>query len=235
MKKKKNKKDTIKVIIPALNEAASIGKIIQEIPSFVEEIIVVDNNSTDTTAKVAGQSGATVLEEKQIGYGYACLRGLTYLEKDPPNIVVFLDGDYSDYPEEMESIVLPIINKKVDFVLGARVAQLREPYALSPQQRYGNALACWLLKKLYGGKFSDLGPFRAIRWNRLKELKMKDKTYGWTIEMQLKVLRHHIPYLEVPVRYRNRIGHSKVSGTVKGTLSAGVKILGWIAKFYFSK
>jgi glycosyltransferase involved in cell wall biosynthesis len=233
--KKTTAPSSIKVIIPALNEAASIGQVLDEIPKMVTEVVVVDNGSTDATAKIAQQHGATVLKENRKGYGYACLCGLAYLDKNPPEIVVFLDGDYSDFPADLSSIVAPLINEKKDFVVGARVAAHRSAGALTPQQIFGNALACWLMKLLYGGTFTDLGPFRAIKWNTLKDLKMRDTTYGWTVEMQLKVLHKKIPYCEVPVRYRNRIGHSKVSGTVKGTLLAGYKILGWITTFYFSK
>lgn len=232
---KKVSTPTIKVIIPALNEAASIGQVLAEIPSIVNEVVVVDNGSTDATAKLAKQLGATVLIEKQKGYGNACLCGLAYLASVPPEIVVFLDGDYSDFPTDLDNLVAPILNHKADFVVGARVASQRSSGALTPQQIFGNGLACWLMKGLYGARFTDLGPFRAIKWEALQRLHMRDTTYGWTVEMQLKVLHKKIPYTEVPVRYRNRIGQSKVSGTLKGTLLAGYKILGWIFAFYFSK
>ena len=203
------------------------------IPKYVAEVVVVNNGSTDHTASVAAKAGATVLHESRRGYGYACLKGIDYLKEHPPEIVVFLDGDYSDYPEELPLLTDPIHQGKVDFVVGARRSEGREKGALTPQQIFGNALACTLMRWLYGGQFTDLGPFRALRWERLQELQMQDKTYGWTVEMQLKVLRHQVPYQEVPVRYRNRIGTSKVSGTVKGTIFAGVKIIGWIIKYYF--
>ncbi len=235
MKENKPSIPCIKVIIPALNEAASIGQVIDELPALVTEVVVVDNGSTDHTALVAQKHGATVLQEKRKGYGYACLCGLEYLSLNPPQIVVFLDGDYADYPADLALLVTPILQHQAEFVLGARAAALREPKSLTPQQLFGNALACWLLKILYGGTFTDLGPFRAIQWECLQSLNMQDKTYGWTIEMQLKILRQKRTYIEVPVRYRNRIGQSKVSGTVKGTLMAGYKILGWIFKFYFTK
>ena len=225
----------IGVIIPALNEEKSIAHVLREIPAEVREVVVVDNGSSDQTAAVAQKAGATVLQELQKGYGYACLKGLDYFRQDPPDIVVFLDGDYSDYPEDLALLLAPMLSGKADFVVGARRASHRDKGALTPQQIFGNALACWLMKILYGGQFTDLGPFRAIRWETLQQLQMTDKTYGWTVEMQLKVLRYKIPYQEVPVRYRQRIGVSKVSGTIKGTIFAGVKILGWVFKYYFQK
>lgn len=228
---------TIKVIIPAFNEEKSIAKVIADIPDFVEEIVVVNNNSTDQTAQVAVKAGATVLTEKSKGYGYACLKGINYLsQKDKtPDILVFLDGDFSDFPEELTKVIQPIKNNNADFVVGARVKELRESGSLTPQQVFGNWLACFLMKILYKSSFTDLGPFRAIRWSTLEKLQMSDKTYGWTIEMQLKVLRQKIAYQEVPVSYKKRIGVSKVSGTVKGTIFAGMKIMGWIFKHYLSK
>ena len=227
----------IKVIIPAFNEEKSIAKVIAEIPDLVEEIVVVNNNSTDQTVQVSTKAGATVITEKSKGYGYACLKGIDYLsQKDKtPEILVFLDGDFSDFPQELTKVIQPILDNKADFVVGARVKELRESGSLTPQQVFGNCLACFLMKILYQSSFTDLGPFRAIRWDTLKNLKMSDKTYGWTIEMQLKVLRQEISYQEVPVSYKKRIGVSKVSGTVKGTIFAGVKIIGWIFKHYLSK
>jgi len=225
----------IVVIIPALNEEKSISKVVNSIPNIVDEIIVINNGSDDSTAIKASISGAKVIHEYRKGYGYACLKGIDYLNKNPPDIVVFLDGDYSDYPEDLEAIIKPILEKNMQFVIGARVKFLREKGALTPQQIFGNTLACLLMRLLYKANFTDLGPFRAIGWKNLVALEMSDKTYGWTIEMQLKVLRRKIKYIEVPVRYRKRIGYSKVSGTVKGTIMAGYKILTWIGKFYFSK
>lgn len=227
----------IKVIIPAFNEEKSIAKVIDEIPSIVQEVVVVNNCSTDQTALVAKKAGATVLIENNKGYGYACLKGIEYLAKKnhPPDIVVFLDGDFSDFPQELIKVVQPIIAQEVDFVVGARVKTLRETGSLTPQQIFGNWLACFLMKLLYKSSFTDLGPFRAIRWETLEKLKMSDKTYGWTVEMQLKILREKIPYQEVPVSYKRRIGVSKVSGTVKGTIFAGMKIIGWIFKHYLEK
>jgi len=228
-------KERIAVIIPVFNEVTSISKVISDLPQRVDEIVVVDNGSTDATGKAAEQAGATVLLEKRKGYGHACLKGMEYLSKTPPDILVFLDGDYSDFPEELDKIIAPILSGTADFVVGARKKVFREAGAMTPQQVFGNALACTLMRWLYGSRFTDLGPFRAIRWKTLQQLKMQDKTYGWTVEMQLKVLRKKIPYAEIPVHYRKRIGTSKVSGTVKGTILAGVKILGWIGRFYFSQ
>jgi glycosyltransferase involved in cell wall biosynthesis len=225
----------IVVIIPAFNEALSIGYVIEALPNHVHEIIVVDNNSTDLTQDIAKKKGATVLFEPKKGYGHACLKGISYLENDPPDIVVFLDGDYSDFPEDLDVLVAPLIKKEARFVLGSRTKNLREKGSLTPQQIFGNALACFLMRILYKSTFTDLGPFRALGWNDLLSIEMQDKTYGWTVEMQLKILRRKIPYLEIPVRYRKRIGTSKVSGTLKGTVMAGYKILTWIGKFYFSK
>jgi glycosyltransferase involved in cell wall biosynthesis len=225
----------IKVIIPAYNEENAITQVIAAIPAVVSEIIVVDNNSTDATGKKAHNAGATVLFEERKGYGYACLKGLDYIAQQElkPDIVVFLDGDYSDYPEELTTIIAPILANKVDFVIGARVKQLREPGSMTPQQVFGNWLACFLMKLFFKSKFTDLGPFRAIKYDSLMALKMEDKTYGWTVEMQLKVLKQKMSYIEIPVRYKNRIGVSKVSGTVKGTIMAGIKIIGWIFKYAF--
>lgn len=227
----------IKVIIPAYNEEQSIGKVIAEIPGIVSEIIVVDNNSTDGTSEIAKIAGATVLFENRKGYGYACLKGMEYISEaeKKPDIVVFLDGDYSDYPSELIKIVVPIINENIDFVVGARVKELREDGSMTFPQRFGNGLATLLMRLFFNSTFTDLGPFRAIKYDKLLALEMEDKTYGWTVEMQLKVLRKKYTYREIPVPYRNRIGVSKVSGTVKGAIFAGVKILSWIFKYSFKK
>lgn len=223
----------VKVIIPAFNEADSIAKVIKDIPELVSEIIVVSNKSTDNTIKNAQKSGATVLKEPNKGYGYACLKGLNYIssQSPKPDIIVFLDGDYSDYPEEMDRVIQPIVEDNIDFVIGARIKKWREKGSMTFPQRFGNKLATSLMKLLFDSKFTDLGPFRAIKYEKLIELDMQDKTYGWTIEMQLKVLRQNLRYTEVPVHYKNRIGTSKVSGTVKGAIFAGVKILSWIFKY----
>ncbi len=229
----------IKVIIPAFNEEASIGKVIAEIPNFVSEIIVVNNNSTDNTSENAKKAGATVLFQPKTGYGNACLKGLEYISNfgsaQQPDIVVFLDGDYSDYPSELTKIVAPILEDDIDFVVGARVKELREAGSMTFPQRFGNALATKLMRFFFNSKFTDLGPFRAIKYKKLLALNMEDKTYGWTVEMQLKVLKKKFSYVEVPVSYKNRIGVSKVSGTVKGAIFAGIKILGWIFKYSFKK
>ena len=223
----------IKVIIPAFNEADSIAHVINEIPKTVSETIVVNNDSTDKTEANAKAAGATVLTETRKGYGYACLKGLDYVSKKSkqPDIIVFIDGDYSDYPEELDKVVAPILENDIDFVVGAREKNLREEGSMTPQQVFGNWLATFLMRLFFGAKFTDLGPFRAIKYEKLKELNMEDKTYGWTVEMQLKVLKKKMTYTEVPVRYKRRIGISKVSGTVKGSIFAGIKILGWIFKY----
>jgi len=225
----------IKVIIPAFNEAGSIGKVIADIPKIISEIIVVDNNSSDTTYQTAKLAGATVLKENRKGYGYACLKGMNHIKQQisKPDILVFLDGDYSDYPEDLTKIITPIINENIDFVIGARVKRLREKGAMTPQQIFGNWLSTFLMKIIFGAKFSDLGPFRAIKYYKLLDLNMEDKTYGWTVEMQLKVITQKLTYVEIPVKYRNRIGVSKVSGTLKGSVLAGIKILSWIFKYSF--
>ena len=227
----------IKVIIPAFNEEKAIANVIKEIPKYVNEIIVVSNNSTDKTIEVAQKAGATVLTEDKKGYGYACLKGMEYIasQESKPEIIVFLDGDYSDYPEELTQIVRPIIEQNFDFVIGARNAKLRENGSMTPQQVFGNWLATFLMKLFFNAKFTDLGPFRAIKYDKLLLLNMEDKTYGWTVEMQLKVLKQKMTYVEIPVRYKNRIGVSKVSGTVKGTVMAGIKIISWILKYSFKK
>ena len=225
----------IKVIIPAYNEEDSIAKVIAEIPDFVDEIIVVSNNSTDATEANAHAAGATVLVESRKGYGFACLKGMDYISKQPqkPEIIVFLDGDFSDYPSEMKEIIAPIVQKNIDLVIGARVKKWREKGSMTFPQIFGNWLATSLMKLFFGANFSDLGPFRAIKYDKLLALNMEDKTYGWTVEMQLKAIKKGYSYTEVPVHYKNRIGVSKVSGTIKGAIFAGIKILGWIFKYSF--
>ncbi len=229
------KKLIIKVIIPAFNEEDSIAHVVEHIPDLADEVIVVSNNSTDATIKNAKAAGATVLSETRKGYGYACLKGMDYISRQSTttDIVVFLDGDYSDFPEEMDEILQPIIKNDKDFVVGARIKKWREPGSMTTPQIFGNWLATSLMKLFFNSEFTDLGPFRAIKYEKLLQLKMQDKTYGWTVEMQLKALRQNLSYAEVPVHYRNRIGVSKVSGTIKGALFAGIKILGWIFKYSF--
>ena len=226
-----------KVIIPAYNEEKSIAKVIQDLPSSVDEIVVVSNNSSDETIDVAKKAGATVLTEKRRGYGYACLKGISYIKSQSikPDIIVFLDGDYSDYPNELNKLIVPITNEDFDFVLGARSKKLREKGSMTIPQIFGNWLATSLMAFFFNSKFTDLGPFRAIKYNKLIDLNMKDKTYGWTVEMQLKALKRNYLYKEIHVKYRNRIGISKVSGTLKGTIFAGIKILYWIVKYSFIK
>lgn len=224
----------VKVIIPAFNEENGVGQVIAEIPGhLVSEIIIVNNASTDKTEQVATAAGATVLHEPISGYGRACLKGIEYLKASnpKPDIVVFLDADHSDYPEELEQIIRPILHQEADLVIGSRALGNKEPGSMTPQQIFGNWLATRLLKLFYGVAFTDLGPFRAITYSRLIELGMQDKTYGWTVEMQLKAAKSGFRCVEVPVRYRKRIGFSKISGTVKGTIMAGYKILYTIFRY----
>ena len=229
-----NYQPTIAVIIPAFNEEQSIGKVINAIPTkIVQRIIVVNNCSTDNTVKVAENAGAIVLTENRKGYGWACLAGIDFLRNDPPEIVVFLDGDFSDFPEEIPAVIEPILNAEMDMVIGSRVLGKREKGSLMPQQMAGNWLATRLIKLFYGASFTDLGPFRALKFDKLLALEMADKTYGWTIEMQLKAAKKNYRFCEVPVSYKKRIGVSKVSGTVKGTLLAGIKIIFAVFKYRF--
>lgn len=211
-----------------------MGLVIDEIPKdFVDEIIVVDNGSTDETFKIAEDAGATAITESQHGYGKACLTGIEYaLKNDPrPDIIVFIDGDRSDYPDQLPKLVKPIINNEVDFVIGSRAKGNKEDGSMTFPQVFGNWLATTLLRWFYGAKFTDLGPFRAIRTSSLIALKMRDEDFGWTVEMQIKAVKKGLRYLEVPVNYRKRIGFSKISGTIKGTLSAGYKIIWTIIKY----
>lgn len=224
----------VKVIIPAFNEENGIGEVIREIPTeLVAEIIVVNNASTDNTETIATSAGARVLREPVAGYGRACLKGIEYLNQSQPkpDIVVFLDADHSDYPEEISLLLKPILQGNADLVIGSRALGKKEHGSMTPQQIFGNWLATRLLKLFYGVTFTDLGPFRAIRFSKLIELEMQDKTYGWTVEMQLKAAKKGLQCVEVPVRYRKRIGFSKISGTVKGTIMAGYKILATIFKY----
>ena len=224
---------SIYVLIPAYNEITSIGKVIRDIPKhLVKEIIVINNGSSDDTSVVAENEGATVISEHRKGYGYACLKGIEYLKFPAANddIIVFLDGDYSDFPQEMELLIKPVIENKSDLVIGSRVLGKRESGAMLPQQIFGNWLATKLIKLFYKVHFTDLGPFRAIRWSALNQINMQDKTFGWTVEMQVKAAKLNFRCTEVAVSYRKRIGVSKVSGTIKGTILAGYKILFTIFK-----
>ena len=220
------------VIIPAFNEARAIGRVIRDIPpDQAEEIIVVNNASTDETERRARAAGATVLREDRKGYGWACLRGIDYARGKRPDIVVFLDGDHSDHPEEMPRLVAPIARGEADFVIGSRMTGAREPGAMLPQALIGNYVACFLIRRRWGVRFTDLGPFRAIRFDALERLDMQDKTFGWTVEMQIKAARAGLRCLEAPVSYRRRVGVSKVTGSVSGTVKASIKILWTIGKF----
>ncbi|MBK6730010.1 MAG: glycosyltransferase family 2 protein [Bacteroidetes bacterium] len=226
----------INVIIPVFNESGSIGYVLNDIPvDRVEEVIVVNNGSTDNTASIAKDAGATVLLETTKGYGAACLKGLEYisnkLPEHQPDIIVFMDGDYSDYPEQLIDIVKPIINNEADMVIGSRAKGNREQGSMYPHQLFGNWLATTLMRLFLKADFSDLGPFRAIRWSSLKQLQMQDTNYGWTVEMQVKAVKNKIRYTEVPVDYRRRIGKSKITGTIKGTVLAGYKIIFTIIKY----
>ena len=224
---------TVAVEIPALNEERAIGRVIAEIPAWVDRVIVADNGSTDRTAEIARGAGAVVVAEPEPGYGAACLAGLTQIRD--ADIVVFLDGDFSDHPEEMVGLVDPIAAGKAAMVIGSRVLGEREPGALTPQQRFGNWLATTLIRLIWGVRYTDLGPFRAIRASALRDLAMSDRTYGWTVEMQIKAAVAGLTALEVPVRYRRRIGVSKISGTLQGTVKAGWKILSIIGRFALAK
>jgi glycosyltransferase involved in cell wall biosynthesis len=227
----------VAVVIPALNEEASIGLVLDEIPKdLVVRVIVADNGSSDATAKVATDHGALVVHESQRGYGAACLKGLEAcrsLEGGPPDIVCFLDADHSDYPEDMPEVLGPILRGEADLVIGSRMIDPEARAALLPQARWGNALAVRLIRKIWGARYTDLGPFRAVTWAALEQVHMIDRNFGWTVELQVKAARHGLRHVEVPVRYRERIGHSKITGTVKGSVKAGVKILYSIARYGF--
>ena len=230
-----DRRPLIDVIIPAYNEEASIGLVVEEIPKdWVREIIVCNNNSRDRTPEVARAAGATVVDQPKAGYGSACLAGMAYIAAKPdqeqPDIVVFLDGDHSDYPEELPSLVTPILEQNYDLVIGSRALGDLEKGAMQPQQIFGNWLATNLIRLFYKYDFTDLGPFRAIRWPTLKALGMKDPDFGWTVEMQVRAAKQKLQCTEIPVRYRKRIGQSKVSGTIRGTILAGHKILWTIFK-----
>ena len=229
-----NSTPIVYVIIPAFNEEKSIVKVIGDIPKLVRHVVVANNNSTDRTAEVAMEGGAQVVFEPQKGYGKACLTAMGWIKRQEvqPDILVFLDGDYSDYPEELEGLIAPILANKADLVIGSRSMGQREVGSMTLPQVFGNGLATLLMRWMYGAKFSDLGPFRAISWSKLLALGMVDQNFGWTIEMQIKAHQAKFRYLEVPVAYRKRIGVSKVSGTVKGVIGAGYKIIFTIFKYW---
>lgn len=233
------RKPRLVVIIPAYNEEDALPFVLAAIPKdWVRQVLVCNNGSTDRTAEVAKLMGATVVDAPKRGYGSACLAGMGYLQQLPPSerpeIVVFLDGDYSDYPDDLPEVAGPILNGEKDLVIGSRMLGGAEVDAMTPPQRFGNWLAPLLIHILYGYKFTDLGPFRAIRWERLLELDMRDPNYGWTVEMQVKAVQRQLRCAEVPVRYRKRAaGKSKVSGTVKGVLLAGWKIISLLFILYF--
>lgn len=227
----------IDVLIPAWNEEKSLPLVLADLPkSWVRQVVVCDNGSTDLTVAVAEAAGAVVVRQPARGYGNACLAGIRYLRSLPPSerpeIVVFLDGDYSDYPEELPLIIAPILSGEQDLVIGSRRLGGMAAGAMTFPQRFGNWLAPLLIRWLYGYRFSDLGPFRAIRWDKLLALDMQDQNFGWTVEMQVKAARQNLRCTEVPVRYRKRAaGKSKVSGTLKGATLAGVKIIATIFKY----
>ena len=216
----------IAVIIPALDEERSISRVLADIPTdLVSEVLVVDNGSRDRTPHVAREHGARVISEPRAGYGQACLTGIAALADAPPDVVVFVDADYSDRPAEMVDVVAPILEGRAELVIGSRVLGGREPGALAPHARWGNWLATWMIRLLYGARFTDLGPFRAVRYSSLLALDMQDRDYGWTAEMQAKAARAGMSVLEVPVSYHRRIGKSKITGTLRGTVLAGYKII----------
>jgi glycosyltransferase involved in cell wall biosynthesis len=226
------------VVIPALNEEATLPLVLRDSPRPpIGKVVVVDNGSTDRTVEVATAGGAHVARESCRGYGAACLRGLAELAADPagpPEVVVFLDADYSDHPDELPLLLEPIRSGEVDMVIGSRLTGRRERGAMPPQSVWGNRLACFLMKLLFRASYTDLGPFRAIRWDALQRLGMCDRNYGWTVEMQIKAVRLGLRVSEVPVSYRRRVGVSKISGTVRGTIKAGSKILYLIARYGFT-
>jgi glycosyltransferase involved in cell wall biosynthesis len=219
------------LIIPALDEEPAIAVTLGRVPrELYREIIVADNGSRDRTAEVARQAGSTVVTEPQRGYGAACLRALASVPPDAET-VVFMDADSSDDPREAASLLEPILNGRADFVLGSRTMGRAEKGSLQPHQRFGNELATFLIRVLFGYRFTDLGPFRAIRLDALRKLDMRDRNYGWTIEMQIKAVRQKLRIVEVPVSYRNRIGVSKVSGNLKASVLAGIKILWTVFRY----
>jgi len=227
-----NSRPRVSVIIPTHNEAQAIGRVLADLPSdLVTEVIVVDSNSTDGTPDLARSLGAEVIQEPRRGYGRACLTGLANAKK--PDVVVFLDGDYSDRPSELPILLAPILEGRADITLGSRLQDRRSAAALPWHQVLGNRLAASLIRLLYGLKISDLGPFRAARVEVLRSLALKEASYGWAVEMILKGALAGFRVVEVPVSYHPRIGKSKISGTLKGTIGAGWFILSLIVRYYF--
>ncbi len=227
-------KKIVDVIIPAFNEEESIGLVLNDIPKgLVRQVVVANNNSTDRTAERAREAGAVVVNQPEQGYGAACLMAIdTSLNTSPPpDILVFLDADYSDHPEEMTLLLEPILSGQAELVIGSRALGDREKGSMMPQQVFGNRLATFLMKIIYGSTFTDLGPFRAITRRAYEEIGMVDRNFGWTVEMQVKALKKKIAHTEIPVTYRRRKGVSKVSGTVKGSILAGYKIIYTIFKY----
>ncbi|MCA9771251.1 MAG: glycosyltransferase family 2 protein [Myxococcales bacterium] len=222
----------IAVVIPALNEAPSIPLVLADLPAdLVAVAVVCDNGSTDGTPEVARGAGAVVVHEPERGYGAACLRGLSHLAADPPDIVVFLDADYSDHPDQLAEVVEPILKGRADVVIGSRTLGEREPGAMLPQAIFGNWLATTLIRLFWGHRYTDLGPFRAATWEALTRVRMADRNFGWTVELQIKALAHRLRVVEVPARYRRRKGVSKITGTVSGSVKAGAKILWFVFRY----
>jgi len=226
----------ISVIIPARNEASSIGLVVSDLPrDMLREVIVVDNVSEDATSHAARDAGAVVLQEDRPGYGWACRRGIEHLSSDPPDIVVFLDGDRADFAEELPSVVEPIVEGRADLVIGSRITGSSERGSLLPQAAVGNRLACAVIRLVSGVRFTDLGPFRAIRYDALVDLQMTEMRFGWTVEMQIKAVQAGLRCTEVPVSYRKRIGNSKVTGTISGTIKASARILWLLGRYVFDR
>ena len=226
----------VAVVIPAWNEEGSVGRVIDALPAaWHRRVVVGDNNSTDRTAKIAAEFGATVVPAPRQGYGSACLAALKHLEADPPAVVAFIDADFSDHPEQLGDVVGPVLDGTADLVIGSRMLRRQPAGALLPQAVWGNRLACGLIRLMTGVRYTDLGPFRAVSWDALQRIGMVDPNFGWTVEMQLKAAKLGLRVVEVPVDYRPRIGYSKITGTLGGTVRAGYKILYTIGRYGFSR